>query len=99
MTNGKQVGSHSKLAWGPLAAGYGKSVDEWKYFESISRREQNDYLSQLRGGHIMASEIRSTLLFQTVPEEQKDQAGWFRYFSDEGNCEAVKSIDTNDSAS
>ena len=93
------MGSHSKLAWGPLAAGYGKSVDEWKYFESIPHREQNDYLSQIRGGHIMASEIRLTLLSQTEPEEQINQTGWFGCFSDEGNCEAVKSVDANGSAS
>ena len=81
MPNGKHVNSHTKLAWGPLAAGYGQSVDEWQYFESIPQNEQNEYLSHLiRGGKIMAQEIRASLQLQTELAACDASMGWFGLF-------------------
>ncbi len=88
--DGRQLGSRPWLAWGTLAAGYGQSLASWMTFEQSPRHVQDDYLKQLRGGVMMATEIREALHSLNEPTTRSETTGWFGLFAASGECRRVK---------
>ena len=84
------VGTRTKVAWGPLAAGPGRSVKDWRLFCTSPQEVQDTFLRQIRGGSTMFSMINNALSYSNLSFQRDHPSKWLGGCDSDNKLKLVK---------
>ena len=77
----KMLGTRTRLAWGALESGIGRTYGDWNEFNRLPEEERNDKLQRYRGGKIRHKDILKVLQSKEDRLLEFVMDGWFGMFS------------------
>ena len=77
----KMLGTTTRLAWGALELGIGRTYGDWNEFNRLPEKERNEKLQRYRGCKVMHRDILKVLQSKEDRLLECATDGWFGMFS------------------